>query len=764
MTAKPPQMAGQPDAADDLIAELAKLMAQDAQSERPAEPPRPTFSVRIPGEENPATAPRPNAGNYAQQAPTTPSVAPEAQRPAQQPSISPNVRQPPAQSSAPLASQPIATPQAQQAPTSDFNFDFEIAPVNRGPVTPVRPPVATAPQPAPQPMASEPFVAPQPTPGDDHDSIADLIAATFEEETSSEEKPFEPFVTETPQAERDEVQESFEGAFQPSPVSAAPVAEPGFARAEPDGFKVPPVFGLTSRSPESVMREAREPSFEAPSIDVFSPLDTAPPPAAEEPRLDDPMDEIENLIGNAALVGGEAPVESERLERLPPSPALRSLATPTLPEKPAVMPRSERSLSGADEAILAAAAAAGVEIGWVDERRGNTGGFTPADDEVEPHAPRTFRLPRSVIGPLVAVGLLAVTGGGLYWVLGMGGESGPPPVLTADPAPIKEIPEETTVTASQSVVFNEIDGVKPGADEQLVSRDQANVEEVTQMPVPTQTEPAAQDGLANRKVRTLTVRPDGTIVSAENSVAGSTILPVERPNVPSVPGDDVAASTTTAPVATQTPADTATATPSSTLPAITPDSAPIEPVAAPATTVAPVTAGAVVPVVDQNGAAIPGKTTTIPLNKPANFRPQAAPIMPSAMSAAPVASGGGNMLPPPPTTSLLPGARTQAAPAQPVQAEQVSLPGAVEVPALGNTAPAYVQLASQRSETEARTTAQAMVNRYGPLFGGASLEVQRVDLGDRGIFYRVRVPAASRGDAQNLCVNIKAAGGDCVLQ
>ena len=60
MSAKPQPMAGQSDAADDLIAELAKLMAQDAKGDRPAETAFPAFSVRIPGgDATPPTAPTP---------------------------------------------------------------------------------------------------------------------------------------------------------------------------------------------------------------------------------------------------------------------------------------------------------------------------------------------------------------------------------------------------------------------------------------------------------------------------------------------------------------------------------------------------------------------------------------------------------------------------------------------------------------------------------------------------------------------------------
>src|SRR6218665_4092926 len=60
MSAKPQPMAGQSDAADDLIAELAKLMAQDAKGDRPAEQASPAFTVRIPGDAPPpAGAPTP---------------------------------------------------------------------------------------------------------------------------------------------------------------------------------------------------------------------------------------------------------------------------------------------------------------------------------------------------------------------------------------------------------------------------------------------------------------------------------------------------------------------------------------------------------------------------------------------------------------------------------------------------------------------------------------------------------------------------------
>ena len=51
--------------------------------------------------------------------------------------------------------------------------------------------------------------------------------------------------------------------------------------------------------------------------------------------------------------------------------------------------------------------------------------------------------------------------------------------------------------------------------------------------------------------------------------------------------------------------------------------------------------------------------------------------------------------------------------------------------------------------------------KWGSLFGGNRLIVQKADLGAKGIRYRVRLPAASLADATRICAEIKANGGDC---
>lgn len=730
MTAKPQQMAGQSDASDDLIAELAKLMAQDAKGDEPAAKPGATFPVRIPGGDvaaAPAPVPRFGFERATAAAAAAPRPAPVAPAPVSMP---------------PLAS----TPPTQEAAADPFDFDFELsAPKAPSSAVPVRPAAAPV-----QPPRDPDF-----TPVD-HDSIADLIAAELLGD--SEPQPSAPVQQSTrpapepmappraaPPAQSDTAHAD---AWAPTPVAAPPpqadrtmrpVLRPldlkpvAPVRQEQDRFKVAPVFGLASGRPAEAAPVVSSPAPQAQPASMRAEPSFAAPAADSAGLGNDPIDDIENLIGRAIQMGNEPTLTPpQRAERVAPSPALRSLATPVAPPSAP----AGRTVSGADEAILAAAEAAGVNIGWVDPEQ------APAPTRQRPErAPRAIGMTRALAGPLVAITLLLAAGFGLYWVLGLGNESGPPPLLTADTTPVKETPvAEATTEPAQSVVFNEIDGVVPGAEEQLVSRDQA-VNEVTQVPASTE---LSEEGLANRKVRTVTVRPDGTIVSGDDTVAGSNILPVDRPEVPEVPGAEPASPELLA--AAAAPAATPAVEP-----ATTPPVTPVTP------EVVPVTPGATVPAVDLTGNPLPGKTTVIPRTRPAGLVGSASPSTAAPTSSVNAVGASGNLLPPPPANNTL-GLSAPAAASITPAAQQV----AATASTAGAAAPAYAQLASLRTEDEARAAAQNMVTRFGPVFGGASLEVQRVDLGARGIYYRVRVPASSLQDANTICTNIVAAGGDCV--
>lgn len=741
-TAKPEPMAGQSDA-DDLIAELAKLMAQDARTDTPApSAPQPSpaqpaatqpqpapFPVRIPGGDAPAAASPAPVPRFDFNRPAEPSAPQPAATPRREPEPAP------AAPIAPAASAPA--PVEPKRSDDAFNFDLDFAPKS----SPVSSPVPQAAKPAEPTPAAVPPATPQPAApapaSTDYDSIADLIAAELLADTPAGPDPVPPapasspiIAAATPPVGRPVVsggqvigQEERAERRQPSFDAPAP-------KSEGDSFKIPPVFGLGGRSngPSASPAETVAPVAPA-EPHVETPVET---PAKDSDTLGtDPIDEIENLIGRAVRVDMDPPVEARPAGEKPvASPALRSLATPTLQAQPQPAAKAPRPIADVDETILAAAAATGADIGWVESPDAVEAkpGKRRVKAERAPRAPRSFNFSRALAGPVVAIVLLAAAGLGLYWVLGMsGGESGPPPVLTADATPVKETPAAEPAAAStpQSVVFNEIDGVQPGSDEQLVSRDQADVNEVTQVATPS----VSEEGLANRKVRTVTVRPDGTIVSGDETVAGSAMLPVDRPTVPAVPGAETAS-----------PELVAAAQPE---PTPTPPAQPVTP------PVTPVTPGSTVPAVDASGNPIAGKTTIVPRLRPATFAQQAA--------AAPAANTVNAIIEAATPPAAAPAPSQQPAPGVP----SIAVPGATEVEALGNDAPAYVQLASQRSEAEARQTAQAMVNRFGPLFGGANMEVQRVDLGARGIYYRVRVPANSMQAANDMCAQVKAAGGDC---
>ncbi len=74
-----------------------------------------------------------------------------------------------------------------------------------------------------------------------------------------------------------------------------------------------------------------------------------------------------------------------------------------------------------------------------------------------------------------------------------------------------------------------------------------------------------------------------------------------------------------------------------------------------------------------------------------------------------------------------------------------------------------VQVSSQRFQDAAQATFRDLQTRYPAILGSYNADIQRADLGDRGIYFRVRVGPFASADAQNLCRALKNAGGDCIL-
>ena len=496
----------------------------------------------------------------------------------------------------------------------------------------------------------------------------------------------------------------------------------------------------------------------------------------------DPLSEIEALIGEAARANsGEAPL-----------PGGRRVRSSFLDETP-----TDAAVDAAESAILAAAAATGTQVrrtepeqqvsqsapqpvrepapqpvraqpqpeprfepepafeqGFDGDDRESGDAHIPdplftapvrdqapraQEDEIEfeddsfeyaEERPRR-KIPPFVVPVIAGTAILGLLGGGYFAFFSGPSDPGEAPILTANTEPLKQEAEvtPTQTTATESVVFNEIEGNTASPDEEeLVSRDQTGGASGTDVAGVLATD-AGTTELANRPVRTVTVRPDGTIVQAEDSVAGSTVLPVDRPDVPPVPNSTLTAD-------------------------------PIGEAIAMAMAGEP-TAGAAMSL-QQRGAnpAEASPTEAVPADTAASDT--------AADATAPVAADGNLNVPRPiPRPDGLTGpaapapAPTQVA-AAPAQA--VTTPAAAEpAAATSSTVGAWVQLSSQRTEEEARAGIPTLQSLYGSLFNGATPEVSRVDLGERGIYYRVRLPQPTLAEANSVCGAIRGQGGDCFV-
>ena len=76
----------------------------------------------------------------------------------------------------------------------------------------------------------------------------------------------------------------------------------------------------------------------------------------------------------------------------------------------------------------------------------------------------------------------------------------------------------------------------------------------------------------------------------------------------------------------------------------------------------------------------------------------------------------------------------------------------------------FVQVASVKSDAGARKEWARMQRAHPDLLGDLELSVQSADLGERGIFFRIRTgPFPNRATAQDMCWQIKAAKLGCLV-
>lgn len=74
-----------------------------------------------------------------------------------------------------------------------------------------------------------------------------------------------------------------------------------------------------------------------------------------------------------------------------------------------------------------------------------------------------------------------------------------------------------------------------------------------------------------------------------------------------------------------------------------------------------------------------------------------------------------------------------------------------------------VQVAAFRSEEEANAFWSRMAGKLDGYLDGKAKNIEVADLGDRGVFYRLRIgPFASKSDASQYCSGLKERGQDCI--
>lgn len=78
---------------------------------------------------------------------------------------------------------------------------------------------------------------------------------------------------------------------------------------------------------------------------------------------------------------------------------------------------------------------------------------------------------------------------------------------------------------------------------------------------------------------------------------------------------------------------------------------------------------------------------------------------------------------------------------------------------------AFVQVSSQKTEADAKASYKALQGKYAGILGSRSATIHRADVAGKGTFYRAMVgPFASNDEAAQFCINLKSAGGQCVVQ
>lgn len=163
----------------------------------------------------------------------------------------------------------------------------------------------------------------------------------------------------------------------------------------------------------------------------------------------------------------------------------------------------------------------------------------------------------------------------------------------------------------------------------------------------------------------------------------------------------------------------------------------------------------------------------VPPQRPVQQQPAYQPTTPATTAPAPVqqhspatpppsvASSKPQQLVPPPPQATTPKPAQQVA-AAPVAPKPAPAPAPVPAPAAaGGTV--RLQVAAVDSEAKAASEWSRLQKKFPGELGGLSMRTVRVDLGAKGIFYRIQGGPVDETRAKQICAALSAQGAGCVL-
>lgn len=147
-------------------------------------------------------------------------------------------------------------------------------------------------------------------------------------------------------------------------------------------------------------------------------------------------------------------------------------------------------------------------------------------------------------------------------------------------------------------------------------------------------------------------------------------------------------------------------------------------------------------------------------------------MMPGTTAAPPVAeeTGAPSFDPPLPRPNPLRGQRVasieRTEPVASITPKTIEVAKPAAQPAVKASGRYVVQIASHRKQVDALSEFASLQRRHPKAVGSYQPLIQRADLGERGIYYRLRIgPAESKEEAVKLCSALKAAGkAECLIR